>query len=72
MEGDIGPGNCLIDSWIKKNSQLKYDKDGNIAKAEKVNKLILNQALDIFMNTIIDLKSLDINDFDLSFLRGFP
>ena len=28
---DIGPGNCLIDSWIRKNSKNKFDKDGNLA-----------------------------------------
>ena len=25
---DIGPGNCLIDEWIRNNSKNKYDKDG--------------------------------------------
>ncbi|WP_440931227.1 anhydro-N-acetylmuramic acid kinase [Candidatus Pelagibacter sp.] len=70
MEGfDIGPGNCLIDSWIKKNSQLKYDKGGKIASSGKVNQLILNQAIDNF-NSPNYLKSLDINDYEISFLRG--
>jgi len=70
MEGfDIGPGNCLIDSWIKKNSQLKYDKDGKIASSGKVNQLILNQAIDNF-NSPNYFKSLDINDYEISFLRG--
>ena len=70
MEGfDIGPGNCLIDNWIKKNSQLKYDKDGKIASSGKVNQLILNQAIDNF-NSPNYLKSLDINDYEISFLRG--
>ena len=70
MEGfDIGPGNCLIDNWIKKNSQLKYDKDGKIASSGKVNQLILNQAIDNF-NSPNYSKSLDINDYEISFLRG--
>ena len=70
MEGfDIGPGNCLIDNWIKKNSQLKYDKDGKIASSGKVNQLILNQAIDNF-NSPNYFKSLDINDYEISFLRG--
>jgi anhydro-N-acetylmuramic acid kinase len=34
---DIGPGNCLIDEWIRKNSKYRYDKDGLIAKSGKVN-----------------------------------
>ena len=70
MEGfDIGPGNCLIDSWMKKNSQFKYDKDGMIASSGKVNQLILNQAIDNF-NSSNYLKSLDINNYEISFLRG--
>ena len=69
MEGfDIGPGNCLIDNWIK-NSQLKYDKDGKIASSGKVNQLILNQAIDNF-NSPNYFRSLDINDYEISFLRG--
>ena len=70
MEGfDIGPGNCLIDTWMKKNSQFKYDKDGMIASSGKVNQLILNQAIDNF-NSSNYLKSLDINNYEISFLRG--
>ena len=35
FSGDIGPGMCLIDKWIRKNSKKKYDKDGKIAKIRK-------------------------------------
>jgi len=66
--GDIGPGNCLIDEWIRKNSKYKYDKDGLIAKSGKTNELILNQALDNFQIPI--KSSLDIKDFDVSFTKG--
>ncbi|WP_440937739.1 anhydro-N-acetylmuramic acid kinase [Candidatus Pelagibacter sp.] len=70
MEGfDLGPGNCLIDSWIKKNTHLKYDQDGKIASSGKINQLILNQVIDNF-NSPNYLKSLDINDYEISFLRG--
>ena len=65
---DIGPGNCLIDEWVRKNSNKKFDKDGNIAKSGKVNELILNQALDNFESILNN--SLDIKDFDISFVRG--
>ena len=68
---DIGPGNCLIDEWVRKNSKYRYDKDGLIAKSGKVNKLIFNQAVDNFLNlNIFKNKSLDIKDFDISFVRG--
>ena len=68
---DIGPGNCLIDEWIRKNSQHRYDKDGLIAKSGKVNELIFNQAVDNFLHlNSFKNKSLDIKDFNISFVRG--
>ena len=66
---DVGPGNCLIDEWLRNNSKKKYDKDGNIAKSGKINQLILNQAIDNFKIKKYS-QSLDINDFDTSFVRG--
>ena len=69
MSRDIGPGNCLIDNWVRKNSTLKYDENGKIASLGRLNELTLNQAIDNF--EFNDFKnSLDINDFDISFLRG--
>ena len=68
---DIGPGNCLIDKWIRLNSDKKYDKNGSVAKAGKINKIILNQSLENFYESNISKKrSYDIKDFDLSFVRG--
>lgn len=69
LAADISPGNCLIDEWVRKNSKLKYDHNGDIAKSGSINKLILNQALDNFENKNYH-KSLDVNDFDLSFIKG--
>ena len=68
---DLGPGNCLIDEWIRNKTENKFDKDGKIAKLGKTNKLILNQALDIFDNrTNKNIFSFDTKDFDLNFIRG--
>ncbi len=66
---DIGPGNCLIDEWIRNNSNLKFDKDGNIAKSGKIDQLILNQVIDNFKIETYS-KSLDVKEFDISFARG--
>jgi len=66
---DIAPGNCLIDEWVRKNSKNKFDRNGLIARAGKVNELILNQALDNFNITNIS-NALDIKDFDISFVKG--
>lgn len=66
---DIGPGNCLIDEWIRKNSDKKFDNDGLIGRSGKINQLVLNQAIENF-GTISYNKSFDIKDFDVSFARG--
>ena len=66
---DIGPGNCLIDEWIRKNSNKKFDNDGSLAKFGKINELILNQAKDNFEISSIN-ESMDVNDFDISFVKG--
>ena len=66
---DIAPGNCLIDEWVRKNSNNQYDKNGQLAKSGKVDNLILNQTLDNFDINSYD-KSLDIKDFDVSFAKG--
>jgi len=68
---DIGPGNCLLDEWVRKHSKERYDKNGELAKSGKTNKIILNQAMDSF-DTIKKNNNLsfDIKDFDLNFVRG--
>ena len=66
---DTGPGNCMIDEWVRKNSKNNFDKNGLIAKSGKIDQLILNQVIDNFELNSFE-KSLDIKDFDISFARG--
>ena len=66
---DLGPGNCLIDEWVRKNSDKIFDENGLIGKSGKVDDLIFNQAVDNFSDFSI-LKSLDVKDFDISFAKG--
>ena len=66
---DSGPGNCMIDDWVRKNSNNNFDENGSIAKSGKIDQLILNQAIDNFKVDSFD-KSLDVKDFDISFARG--
>ncbi len=66
---DVAPGNCLIDEWVRKHSTYKFDKDGDIASAGKVDDLIFNQAIENFKIDSFDV-SMDIKDFDFSFVRG--
>tara|TARA_B100000029_G_scaffold248641_1_gene245414 strand:+ start:8064 stop:9185 length:1122 start_codon:yes stop_codon:yes gene_type:complete len=68
---DIGPGNCLIDSWVRQNSEKKFDKDGAIASRGTINEIILEQAQELYSNRPNqNTLSLDVNDFDVSFARG--
>tara|TARA_B100001540_G_scaffold235431_1_gene209722 strand:- start:107 stop:1207 length:1101 start_codon:yes stop_codon:yes gene_type:complete len=68
---DIGPGNCLIDKWIIANSNKNFDNNGDIAKSGRIDKFILEQTIDNFFYNIINKRrSLDINDFDISFAKG--
>ena len=68
---DIGPGNCLLDSWISyfaKNT--KKDLNGSISKKGKVNISMINsfiEKLDYLKKTKI---SFDTSDFSLSEFRG--
>ena len=68
---DIGPGNCLLDEWIRKNSEERFDKNGELAQAGKTDEIILKQAIDNFDNIKNNNKlSFDVKDFDLNFVRG--
>jgi len=68
---DVGPGNCLLDEWVRRHTKMKYDENGKAAKIGKTSEVILNQAIDNFDN-ISDQKKLsfDIKDFDLNFVKG--
>ena len=68
---DIGPGNCLIDMWVRKNSDKLFDENGNFADKGKIDKFIFDQYLENFYYSKINSKrSLDTNDFDISFAKG--
>ena len=68
---DIGPGNCLIDKWVRENSKKKYDEKGLLAKSGHTDELILNQALENFSNHTFSYEnSLDVRDFDIFFAKG--
>ena len=71
LSKDLGPGNCLIDSWVRKNSNKKFDEDGNLALSGTKNEIILEQAQELYANRKDKKKlSFDTNDFDISFARG--
>jgi len=68
---DVGPGNCLLDEWVRRHTQMKYDENGKASDIGKTSEVILNQAIDNFDNISNQKKlSFDIKDFDLSFVKG--
>jgi len=67
---DIGPGNCLLDQWIRINSNDEsFDKEGQISEKGEVNTLIQEDFLNHY-NYHDKKKSLDITDFNISQFRG--
>ena len=71
LSRDIGPGNCLIDAWVRKNSNGKFDHDGIIASSGSRNEIFFEQAQELYANRKNKKKlSFDTNDFDISFIRG--
>ena len=66
---DVGPGNYLIDQWVKINSKMKFDNEGFLAKAGKLNENILKKFLSNPYYKKNSPKSLDVKDFNLSDLN---
>tara|TARA_Y100000389_G_C17393232_1_gene481093 strand:+ start:1 stop:1107 length:1107 start_codon:yes stop_codon:yes gene_type:complete len=66
---DLGPGMCLIDKWIRSKTKKKYDKNGDIAKSGKVNKIILDKYWSNFQALNPEQASYDTSDFDISFTK---
>jgi anhydro-N-acetylmuramic acid kinase len=67
---DIGPGNCLLDQWIRINSKdLEFDKEGKISEKGEVNSLMQEDFLNHY-SYHNKKKSLDITDFNIAQFRG--
>ncbi|MDA1088730.1 MAG: anhydro-N-acetylmuramic acid kinase [Proteobacteria bacterium] len=67
---DTGPGNALIDDWVRDREGLAMDEGGKLAHAGTVNQAVLEQLMD---NPYFDLpypKSLDREDFDVIAATG--
>ena len=61
---DVGPGNALLDDYIRKKINLQFDKNGKIASNGLINTNLVNM---FFQNSYFSKKypkSLDRNNFD--------
>jgi anhydro-N-acetylmuramic acid kinase len=68
---DIGPGNCLLDSWIDYFDRYsKNDLNGSISKKGKVNISMVNSFIDKLDYLKKKKISFDTSDFSLSEFRG--
>ena len=67
---DIGPGNVLIDNFIKKKTNFDFDKNGEIAETGTVDINIINQFIEHEIYNSKNKHSYDIKDFDFNFVRG--
>ncbi len=70
---DIGPGNCLIDKWIRINSNKRYDKSGSLAKKGTINKGRLQYLFNYYSKMgLKNLYSYDTSDFNeqIKYLKG--
>ena len=67
---DIGPGNVLIDEYLKKTKNIEFDKDGLIASSGTVNIDIINQFIEHDIYNSKNRHSFDRNEFDFNFVKG--
>ena len=67
---DTGPGNYLIDKWVKANSKMKFDDGGILAKSGQLNENILEKFLSNSYYKKKPPKSLDVKDFHINDLNN--
>ena len=66
---DTGPGNYLINEWVKTNTKKEFDEGGLFAKSGQLNNNILNKFLNTPYYKRKPPKSLDVKDFNLNDLN---
>ena len=67
---DVGPGNVLIDEYLKKTKRINYDKNGDIASSGNINLDIINQFYEHEFYNAGEKHSYDRKEFDIGFVKG--
>lgn len=60
---DTGPGNALLDDWVKEKTGKFYDRNGALARLGKIDTVALAALMSASYLTLKPPKSLDRNDF---------
>ncbi len=68
---DTGPGNTLLDAWIRKKLNKPFDKNGQWAKQGSINKALLNSMMSDPYFNLKPPKSTGIEYFNLNWLNRF-
>jgi anhydro-N-acetylmuramic acid kinase len=69
---DTGPGNTLMDLWIRKHQQVAYDQSGNWAASGQVQTALLNDMLNDPFFSQAPPKSTGRERFNLKWIESFP
>jgi anhydro-N-acetylmuramic acid kinase len=67
---DTGPGNTLLDRWIRQNKGHSYDRDGAWAASGTVDKALLERCLAFDYFSAAPPKSTGFEQFNLDWLAG--
>jgi anhydro-N-acetylmuramic acid kinase len=67
---DSGPGNTLMDAWIKKIKNKRYDVDGEFAASGQVNETLLKSFLSDAYFEKTPPRSTGFEDFNLNWLNA--
>lgn len=63
---DTGPGNALLDDWVRSHSDMPYDKDGAMSSKGNVQEILVNELMNHDYFKEMPPKSLDRDAFDIS------
>ncbi len=69
---DTGPGNALIDDWMRHHTGTARDEDGALAASGRVDEPALHEALANAYFARVPPKSLDRNDFQAGAMAALP
>jgi anhydro-N-acetylmuramic acid kinase len=63
---DTGPGNAMLNDWVRKHTGAAYDKDGELARKGRMFEHMVDEWLEHPYFAATPPKSLDRNDFNIS------